>query len=101
MTNRIDHSNCDHAATSSARAKCRRSGGNAENGQGATTRTINFKGSGAAKARTPRDRDKQCDNCGVERIAYKGTDPTNGILRYVGDKCEYIVRHAHDRVELD
>ena len=100
MTN-IDHSNCDHASSSSARAKCRRELANGTKSPMASTRTINFKGTGAAKARTPRDRDKQCDNCGVERIAYKGTDPTNGILRYVGDKCEYIVRHAEDRVELD
>ena len=101
MTNRIDHSNCDHESSSSARARCRRAQANGQDAPTASIRTINFKGSGAAKARTPRDRDKQCDNCGVERIAWKGTDPMNGILRFVGDKCRYIVMRADDLVELD
>jgi hypothetical protein len=50
---------------------------------------------------TPRDRDKQCDCCGVERIAYRGTDPITKVLMYVGEKCEYMVRRSDDRVVLD
>lgn len=58
-------------------------------------------GGGGPKAQTPRDRDMQCDNCGVERIAYRGTDPTDGIMKYVGDKCYYIVKRSDDITPLD
>jgi hypothetical protein len=93
----IYHSKCDHESTSSARAKCRR--GNSD--KGASIKTIDFKGSGAKKASTPRDRDKQCDICGVERIAYRGTDPLSRSLIYVGDKCAYYLNNAPDKVEVD
>ena len=98
----IDHSNCDHPSTSSARAKCRRSikSGSTPRPQ-ATEKEIDFSGSGGAQSTTPRDRFNACDNCGVERVTVKGTDPVDGILKYVGNRCEYIVRHAKDITPLD
>lgn len=97
----ISHRDCEHASTPSARAKCRR----AKNG--ATPKKVDFskvegRGRGGNKeyGQTPRDRDKQCMNCGVERILYRGTDPMSGLLLYVGERCEYIVRHADDRQEV-
>jgi hypothetical protein len=45
---------------------------------------------------TPRDLDKQCMNCGVEKVVMRGTDPMTGILMYVGLRCEYLIRHALD-----
>lgn len=51
--------------------------------------------------RTPRDKDKECDNCGVERISLRGTDPLTGVLRYVGNRCSYILKQATDVKPLD
>lgn len=50
---------------------------------------------------TPRDRDKECVNCGVERITMRGTDPITGLLLYVGDKCSYMVRRSPDITPID
>lgn len=96
----IDHSKCDHERTSKARARCRRQqvGGKDR----ASTRTVDFsKGGGGKKASTPRDRDKQCDICGVERITMRGTPPLENIMLYVGDKCSYYLNDATDIVPLD
>lgn len=97
----INHSNCEHEATSAARAKCRRAIAGGTKSRPATSTDVDFRGSGAKKAQTPRDRDKQCMNCGVERIVMRGTDPITGILYYVGERCEYIVRHAPDITPID
>jgi hypothetical protein len=51
---------------------------------------------------TPRDRDKQCDVCGVERIAYFGLDIVSGIRMYVGERCYYMVkRDPEGAIPLD
>lgn len=52
------------------------------------------------KAQTPRDKDKQCDNCGVEKIEYRGTDPLTGTLLYVGERCRYMIKRSNDLVVL-
>jgi|SRR6478752_735141 len=98
----IDHTNCDHPRTSGARAKCRR--------QQAGTDTPKTKVMGKKErtpkeddnyGQTPRDKHLECDNCGVERIAYRGTDPLTGILRYVGSKCLYTIARSDDLIPLD
>lgn len=98
----INHSNCDHPSTSSARSKCRRAHANGhEVAQGASVKTVNFARGGAKKASTPRDRDKQCDICGVERIVMRGTPPVEGYMIFVGEKCAYYLNDALDIVHLD
>lgn len=93
----IDHSKCDHPRTSSARAKCRRGGGGSSTPRkAASTKEVNFSGSGGAQGQTPRDRDKQCDVCGVERIAYFGLDVVSGVRLYVGERCYYMVKRDPD-----
>lgn len=101
----ISHKDCDHPSTSGARAKCRRAKG------GATPKQVDFsetgekqgkrRGGNAEHGQTPRDRDKQCMNCGVERITWKGTDPITGLLLFVGERCEYIVRRSLDKAPAD
>lgn len=100
----IDHSQCEHEKNSKARAKCRRAQAEGDapprrkvikTGLGATPRSV--KDDDDNYGQTPRDRDKQCMNCGVEKIEYKGTDPLSGLLLYVGEKCEYIVRRSLDK----
>jgi len=98
----INHSNCDHESSRAARAKCRRG---ATQGDAPKRKVMGREkreaGDTDSYGQTPRDRDKQCDNCGVEKIAYRGTDPLTGILKFVGEKCEYIVRRSEDRLELE
>jgi len=97
----IDHTNCDHPRTSSARAKCRRAH---RNGDGAPTtatpKDIDFGSGGGTSGSTPRDKDKQCDVCGVERIELRGTDPLTGVILHVGAKCSYMLMRADDVVAL-
>jgi hypothetical protein len=92
----IDHTNCDHPRTSGARAKCRR----AHRNGGATPTDIDFtERAPREKAKpkgTPRDRDMQCDVCGVERIEIRGTDPLTGVILSVGEKCSYVLKIADD-----
>lgn len=96
----INHSNCDHESSRAARAKCRRllAGGDAP----ASTKTVNMRGSGsgAPKSQTPRDRDKACDICGVERVEIMGTDPVSNRLIFVGEKCSYYLKRALDTVAV-
>ena len=100
----IDHSNCDHPSTSGARAKCRRA-----NKQVGFFPPLFSLGPPprAKKARqvdededrygqTPGRREDECHKCGVERIAYSGTDPITGIVLYVGERCRYYIRGAED-----
>ncbi len=42
----------------------------------------------------------QCDVCGVEKIAYRGTDPLTGLLMTVGSRCKYYIRRSDDLVAL-
>lgn len=103
----INHSNCDHPRTSSARAKCRKAQANGkvhtDASQGATPVEVDMRRSDpTGKAQTPRDRDKQCDVCGVERIAYRGLDVISGVVLYVGERCYYMVkRDPNGAVPLD
>jgi len=53
-------------------------------------------GTPTGKAQTPRDKDKQCDTCGVEKIAYLGRDAWSGMLVYVGEKCRWRVKRDPD-----
>lgn len=94
----IDHTNCDHPRTSSARAKCRRAhrNGGETPARKASKKDVDFGGGGGSKASTPRDRDMQCDVCGVERIELRGTDPLNGVILSVGAKCSYMLKQSHD-----
>jgi len=57
-------------------------------------------GTPTGKAQTPRDKDKQCDVCGVEKIEYRGTDVLTGTLLYVGQRCQYMIRRGGDMVAL-
>ncbi len=109
----INHSNCDHPSTSGARAKCRRAKAgstptkeNAPSEGGATPKEVFF---GKAhhdpnrernRGTTPRDKDKQCHICGVERIEFRGTDPITGILLFVGERCVYRIQRAADLQEV-
>lgn len=96
----INHSNCDHPSSSSARAKCRRA---AKSGDAPVkSREIDMRDSTpTGRPRTPSDPAKCCDNCGVERIILRGTDPLTGTLKFVGEKCAYIVKRAPDRTYLN
>lgn len=40
---------------------------------------------------TPRDAWMECDNCGVEKIAYRGPNRVTRILRSVGERCKYTL----------
>lgn len=98
----IDHSKCDHERTRAARAKCRRGGDSTPRKAKASSKDVDFSGSGGQKGQTPRDRDKQCDVCGVERIAYFGLDVLSGVRLYVGERCYYMVKRDPDgAVPLD
>ena len=102
----INHSNCDHPSTSGARAKCRRAQSDGSTPQrkkmnSAPREKVEKDDSADNYGQTPSRRDLECDNCGVERIAYKGTDPLTGIVKYVGEKCYYIVKRAADITPLD
>ena len=91
----INHSNCDHPRTPSARAKCRRAqqGGSTPK---ASSKEVDFSKGGGTSGSTPRDRDKQCDVCGVERIVLRGTDPLTGVILSVGEKCSYMLKISED-----
>lgn len=78
----MNHSECPHPSTKNARAKCRK-------GVDATTENMNH-------GTTPRDRDRQCMNCGVEAVTLAGTDILNGMMLFVGDRCAYLIRHSPD-----
>ena len=97
----INHSNCKHPSTSGARSKCRKaraSGKEFTAEEGATPMELDLSKSTSRKkddedryGQTPRDRDKQCDVCGVERIAWRGLDVISNVVLYVGQRCKYYV----------
>lgn len=102
----IDHSKCDHPATSGARAKCRRA-------QGATPKEVDLTHAEDREERekkpkrrprsggTPRDRWRACQRCGLEVLKWRGTDPLTNMLIYVGEDCAYVLENADDRVEVE
>ena len=93
----MNHSDCDHPRTSSARAKCRRrqAGGSTPKRERATTKEVDF-GRASGDVRTPSDPAMQCDVCGVERVALRGTDPLSGMILTVGERCSYMLRRSDD-----
>jgi hypothetical protein len=100
----IDHSECTHLSTPGARAKCRRARFKGEVLVGfqpplysldarlspKTTERSHEKERN--RGSTPKDRDKQCDVCGVERIKWRGVDILSGLVLYVGSRCFYMVK---------
>lgn len=100
----IDHTNCSHERTSSARAKCRRlrqepwprpplfSLGPPPGVKKASVKEVDEDRYG----QTPGRKEDECHKCGVERIAYSGTDPISGIVLYVGERCRYYIRGVED-----
>ena len=98
----ISHSDCDHPSTSSARARCRRARANGQEVK-TTERSPQSKTDGPRernRGTTPRDKDMQCDICGVEKILYRGTDPLSGLMLTVGDRCLYYIQRSDDLVVL-
>jgi hypothetical protein len=113
----INHTDCTHEKTKAARAKCRRThmepwprpplyslgpppGGSKRDAVGLPASWGGKANHNPDRERnrgtTPRDRDKQCMNCGVERIGWAGTDPYTGRLLFVGERCTYLVERAPD-----
>lgn len=102
----ISHTTCDHPSTSGARAKCRRARAQGEvhteevgfsaplwslgppPPPGATPRVLEKERN---RGTTPRDRDKQCDMCGIERIEVRGIHRWNGTMIFVGERCMYYL----------
>ena len=108
----IDHSACSHPRTPKDRAKCRKL--RAQQGfhpplyslgpppkarkKGATAKRIDADDN---YGQTPARRDMECHKCGVERIAYRGTDPISGILLYVGERCYWYIKNSPDREPVE
>lgn len=92
----IDHSRCEHPRTSSARAKCRRAQAGGQPRQKASTKEVDFTGSGGATPQTPRDKGDECHTCGVERIEFAGTDAWTGLSVMVGEKCAWRIKRSED-----
>ena len=101
----ISHKDCTHPSTPSARAKCRRAHAKGEvlepgfhpplyslGPPPKTTERSRGEGRERNTGTTPKDRDKQCDVCGVERIKWRGTDILSGLVLYVGEHCFYMVK---------
>lgn len=99
----IDHSTCDHASTPRDRAKCRRARAKGEvlepgfhpplyslgppPKEKATPRAP---GEERNQGTTPRDRDKQCQVCSVERVVAIGKHREHLDLTVaVGERCFY------------
>lgn len=92
----IDHSQCDHPRTSSARAKCRRGGGSTPRKK-ASEKEVDFsKGSGGAQAQTPGWKSDECHVCGVERMEFQGTDSFTGLFVLVGERCAWRIKRSED-----
>lgn len=86
----MDHSKCEHPRTPKDRAKCRRSNGIVSSNAGtATARVLSM--DKVDKEEHPVDRDRQCHNCHLRKIAHKGRDRVNNMIRLVCDKCYYIL----------
>ena len=100
----INHSKCDHPSTSGARAKCRRASGDA------TPKKVDFSQVGDAPVgrrrkgqdpddnygQTPGRKEDECHRCGVERIEWRGTCATTGMMLFVGPRCKWYIASADD-----
>lgn len=70
--------------------------------QRASVKSVDMRdGTPTGRPRTPRDREMQCDGCGVERISYRGRDLITGVLLSVGEKCFYMIKHDPNITPLD
>jgi hypothetical protein len=93
----ISHTACSHPSTPSARSKCRRARakGEAPEETTAVERQASIKEVNFERERntgtTPRDRDKQCDICGVEKTVAWGKDRLRDLHLYVGERCFYYL----------
>lgn len=102
----ISHADCDHPNSSSARAKCRRARakGEAHTEEGkvqeGATPVVVLEEKERNRGKTPRDRDKQCDICGVERIRVRGMHRWNGMLTSVGWDCHYYLDPEEPQTDL-
>jgi hypothetical protein len=110
----ISHAQCDHPSTPGARAKCRRARSRGEvlapgfspplyslgpPPRGATPQEVDFSKE-RNRGRTPRDRDKQCDICGIEKIELRGRHRWNDMLISVGEDCTYYLDPDQEVVAL-
>lgn len=100
----ISHAQCDHPSTPGARAKCRRARSKGEvhaevQEEGATPKEVDFSKE-RNRGRTPRDRDKQCDICGIEKIELRGRHRWNDMLISVGEDCTYYLDPDQEVVAL-
>jgi len=62
----------------------------------ASSKTLDFRGSGGVSSQTPRDQDRACMVCGVERFEARGRDLVSGSFLYVGEKCMYMIARDPD-----
>lgn len=100
----ISHAACDHESTSKARSACRKKMAGGEDGKAPRKkmgRAPREEKEVDSYGQTPRDRDKECDKCGVEKIIARGTDPVSGILTYVGERCMWYIKRSPDLTPLD
>jgi hypothetical protein len=58
--------------------------------EGATPKEVDFTKE-RNRGTTPRDRDKQCDICGIEKIVAHGKDRLRDLHMYVGERCFYYL----------
>lgn len=93
----IDHSQCEHERTRSARARCRReAGGSTPRKERASKKSLDFSDSGKERGQTPTQRSDECHVCGVEMIRYSGTDSWTQLKVYVGEKCLWRIKRSDD-----
>lgn len=92
----IDHSKCDHERTRAARAKCRRGGSESTPRTKASTKEVDFSGSGGAESATPGWKADECHVCGVEKSEFQGTDAWTKLFVLVGPKCAWRVKRSAD-----
>lgn len=95
----IDHSKCDHDRTRAGRAKCRRGGEDRSRREGASSKEVDFSGSGSGggpTSQTPAWKADECHVCGVERIEFLGRDDYTNLIVLVGEKCAWRVKNSDE-----
>jgi hypothetical protein len=94
----INHSDCDHERSSSARARCRRgqSGGAPRKQRVSTPKEDEGPEYGVHKSRTPGFRGDECHVCSIERIVYGGTDAFTSLPVLVGENCKWRVKRSEN-----
>ena len=94
----IDHTNCNHEKTRSARARCRRQIAGGAPRPKATPKEIGGDPTigSDGKPQTPRFKSDECHTCGVEKIEFAGTDQWTGLQVFVGERCAWRVKRSDD-----